>query len=257
MSSRAPAIFLSHGAPTLPFENVAARDFLRGLFVSREKPRAVLMASAHWETEAPAVSTAEKPATIHDFWGFPDELSKIVYEAPGAPEIARRAASLLRDAGFAAGEDPGQGLDHGAWVPLFLALDDADVPVFQLSIQPHLDPAHHQAVGKALAPLRAEGVAVIGSGSATHNLRKLAWNRHKDVADWAREFDEWFAGRAEAGDVDALLDYRARAPHAVEAHPTDEHLLPFYVAMGAGGKGTRIHASFTHGALSMAAYEFA
>jgi 4,5-DOPA dioxygenase extradiol len=254
---RAPSMFLSHGAPTLPFENVAARDFLRGLFAARPKPKAVMIASAHWETDAPAVSTAGKPATIHDFWGFPDALSKIAYAAPGAPELAKRAVSLLRDAGFAANEDPSQGLDHGAWVPLLLALDDADVPVFQLSIQPRRAPAHHLAVGRALATLRDDGVAVIGSGSATHNLRKLAWNDHKTVAPWAREFDDWFAGRIEAGDTDALLDYRARAPHAVEAHPTDEHLLPFYVAMGAGAKGTRIHASFTHGALSMSAYEFA
>ena len=257
MSGRAPSLFLSHGAPTLPFENVPARDFLRGLFAARGKPKAVLIASAHWETEAPAVSTAANPATIHDFWGFPEELSKLVYAAQGAPGIAKRAASLLRAAGLPAGEDPGQGLDHGAWVPLMLALDDADVPVFQLSIQPHRDPSHHLALGRALAPLRDEGVAVIGSGSATHNLRKLAWNKHKEVAPWAREFDEWFAGRVEAGDEAALLDYRRRGPHAAEAHPTDEHLLPFYVAMGAGAEGKRIHASFTHGALSMAAYAFA
>jgi 4,5-DOPA dioxygenase extradiol len=254
---RAPSMFLSHGAPTLPFENVAARDFLRGLFAARPKPEAVLIASAHWETEAPAVSTADKPATIHDFWGFPDALSKIAYAAPGAPAMAARAADLLRASGFAASEDPSQGLDHGAWVPMLLALEDADVPVFQLSIQPHRDPAHHFAVGRALASMRDEGVAVIGSGSATHNLRKLAWNDHRSVAPWARDFDAWFASRVEAGDEAALLDYRARAPQALQAHPTDEHLLPFYVAMGAGAKGTRIHASFTHGALSMAAYAFA
>jgi 4,5-DOPA dioxygenase extradiol len=256
VSVRAPSFFVSHGAPTLPFENVPARDFLRGLFASREKPKAVLMASAHWESEAPAVSTAEHPATIHDFWGFPPELSKIVYAAPGAPEIARRAGGLLRDAGFETSEEPDQGLDHGAWVPLSLALDDADVPVFQLSIQPHLGPAHHLAVGRALAALREDGVAIFGSGSATHNLRKLAWNRHGDVAPWARDFDEWFASRVAVGDIEALLDYRANAPHAAEAHPTEEHLLPFFVALGAGGEGKRIHASFTHGALSMAAYEF-
>lgn len=257
MSARAPSLFVSHGAPTLPLENVAARDFLRGLFAARPKPQAVMIVSAHWETEAPEVSTAERPATIHDFWGFPDSLSKIVYAAPGAPEIAKRAASLLRSAGFAAREDSGRGLDHGAWVPLMLALDDSDVPVFQLSIQPRRDPAHHLAVGRAVATLRDEGVAVIGSGSATHNLRKLAWNDHKAVAPWAQAFDDWFAARVAAGDGEALLDYRARAPHAAEAHPTDEHLLPFYVAMGAGGEGRRVHASFTHGALSMAAYEFA
>lgn len=256
MSVRAPSLFLSHGAPTLPFENVAARDFLRGLFAARPKPKAIIIASAHWETEAPAVSTAERPATIHDFRGFPDSLSKIVYGAPGAPAIARRAAELLRASGFAATEDPSQGLDHGAWVPLLLALEDADVPVFQLAIQPDIDPAHHFAVGRALAKLRDEGVAVIGSGSATHNLGKLAWNDHKSVAPWARAFDDWFADRVEAGDQTALLDYRARAPHAIDAHPTDEHLLPFYVAMGAGRQGIRIHESFTHGALSMAAYEF-
>jgi 4,5-DOPA dioxygenase extradiol len=256
VSGRAPSLFLSHGAPTLPFENVAARDFLRGLFATRPKPKAVLIASAHWETDVPAVSTVANPATIHDFWGFPDELSKLVYAAPGAPETAARAAEILRDAGFDAGEDPDHGLDHGAWVPLMLALDGADAPVFQLSIQPHRDARHHALVGAAIAKLRDDGVAVIGSGSATHNLRKLSWNDHRNAAPWAREFDDWIAGRVEAGDAEALLDYRARAPHAVEAHPTDEHLLPLYVAMGAGGKGARIHASFTHGALSMAAYAF-
>lgn len=256
--AKAPAFFVSHGSPTLPFENVAARDFLRGLGAKFEKPKAILIASAHWETDEPLASTAKQPETIHDFYGFPPELYKLAYPAPGAPEIAARAAQTLRDAGFAdADTDPGRGLDHGAWVPLSQIYDDADVPVFQLSIQPDRDPAHHHKLGQALAKLRDDGIAIVGSGSATHNLRALAWNRHNAVADWAKAFDDWFAEKIAANDIDALLDYRARAPNAAMAHPTDEHLLPIYVAMGAGGQGERLHHSFTHGSLSMAAYSFA
>ncbi len=255
--TKAPAFFVSHGSPTLPFENVAARDFLRGLGARFEKPKAILIASAHWETDEPLASTAKQPETIHDFYGFPPELYKLAYPAPGAPAAAAQAVALLRQAGFDADEDPRQGLDHGAWVPLSMIYDDADVPVFQLSIQPDRDPAHHHKIGQALAQLRDDGIAIMGSGSATHNLRALSWGLHNAVADWAKEFDDWFAGKIAAGDIDALLDYRARAPNAAMAHPTDEHLLPIYVAMGAGGQGERLHHSFTHGSLSMAAYAFA
>ncbi|MBL0932787.1 MAG: dioxygenase, partial [Alphaproteobacteria bacterium] len=168
--AKAPAFFVSHGSPTLPFENVAARDFLRGLASRFEKPKAILIASAHWETDEPLASTAKQPETIHDFYGFPPELYKLAYPAPGAPEIAARAAEALRAAGFAAaGTDPGRGLDHGAWVPLSMIYDDADVPMFQLSIQPDRDPAHHHKIGQALAKLRDDGIAIVGSGSATHN----------------------------------------------------------------------------------------
>ncbi|MBL8832258.1 MAG: dioxygenase [Rhodospirillales bacterium] len=252
-----PAIFVSHGAPTLPLDDVPARDFLRGLSKLFPAPKAILVASAHWETPAPAVSLATKPETVHDFYGFPRELYAMSYPAPGAPEVAAKAKALLDAAGLAAAGDPGQGLDHGAWVPLLLAWPDAEIPVAQVAIQPHLGPAHHVAIGRALAPLRKEGVLILGSGGAVHNLRRL--ERSGPPPEWAKSFDDWLAANLEAGDEAALVDYRARAPNAEKAHPRDEHLIPVFVAYGAGGKGAkgkRIHASFTHGALSLAAFSF-
>ena len=255
-----PAIFVSHGSPTLPLDDIPARDFLRGMAASLPVPKAILVASAHWETAAPAVSLATKPETIHDFHGFPRELYALSYPAPGAPEMAAKAASLLNDAGIATAGDPGQGLDHGAWVPLLLAWPDAKIPVAQIAIQPQLGPAHHIAMGRALAPLRDEGVLILGSGGAVHNLRALDWQGGSaNIAAWAKEFDTWLDEKLEAGDEAALADYRARAPGARQAHPRDEHLIPVFLAYGAGGKGVkakRIHSSFTMGALSMAAYSF-
>lgn len=258
--SRLPPIFVSHGAPTLPMDDVPAREFLRGLGKAMPHPKAILVVSAHWETEAPTVSVAAKPETIHDFYGFPRELYDMRYPAPGAPAEASRARKLLADAGFSASEDAGQGLDHGAWVPLLLAWPEADVPVAQISIQPKLGPAHHISVGRALAPLCEEGILVIGSGGAVHNLRALDWrNGSSNGADWARAFDDWLTEALAAGDDAALCEYRDRAPNARLAHPRDEHLLPVFVAYGAGGpgsRGRRIHSSYTHGALSLSAYSF-
>src|SRR4051812_21395212 len=165
-----PAIFLSHGAPTLPLADAPARDFLRNLGQELGRPSAILVASAHWETPAPVVSTTARNTTIHDFYGFPRELYALRYEPPGAPDIAVAAADLLPRAGLPAGQDPTRGLDHGAWVPLLLMYPEADIPTFQLSIQPHLGPRHHLAAGKALAPLRQQDVLIIGSGAFTHNL---------------------------------------------------------------------------------------
>jgi len=255
-----PALFISHGAPTLPLEDVPARQFLSGLGTRIGRPAAVLAVSAHWETDAPRVSAAGRPETIHDFYGFPDALYRISYPAPGAPELAARVVERLDEAGIPATTDPARGLDHGAWVPLMLMYPEAAVPVTQLSIQPELGPAHHLAIGRALAPLRAEGVLVLASGSAVHNLRDLAWGaKGGRPVEWARQFDAWLADRIERGAMEELLDYRRRAPHAVRAHPRDEHLLPLFTAMGAGGpdvSGRRIHESFTLGSLSMAAFSF-
>ncbi len=256
-----PAIFVSHGSPTLPLDDVPARDFLRGLASSMPAPKAILVASAHWETAAPAVSLAKKPETIHDFYGFPRELYALSYPAPGAPEMAAKAAGLLDAAGIETAGDPGQGLDHGAWVPLLLAWPEAKIPVAQISIQQALGPAHHIAMGRALAPLREEDVLILGSGGAVHNLRALDWQGGDgSVAPWAKEFDTWLHDRLLDGDEAALADYRAQAPHARQAHPRDEHLIPVFLAYGAGGKGAKgkcIHSSYTMGALSMAAYSFA
>jgi 4,5-DOPA dioxygenase extradiol len=252
-------LFVSHGAPTLLGEDVPARDFLAQLGGPTGRPSAVLAVSAHWETATPAASTAVRPETIHDFYGFPRELYAHQYPAPGAPALAERAVGLLREAGIVAAIDRQRGLDHGAWVPLKLMYPKADIPVTQLSIQPELGPAHHLNVGRALAPLTNDDVLVLASGSATHNLRTLAWGRDGQPAPWAKAFDDWLAERVAAGDAMALVDYRRQAPSAAAAHPSDEHFLPLFVALGAAGndaRGERIHASFTHGSLSMAAFRF-
>jgi 4,5-DOPA dioxygenase extradiol len=256
-----PAIFVSHGAPTLPLDPAPAREFLKGLSGQIERPKAILMASAHWETENPTTNAVAENQTIHDFFGFPEPLYRLRYPAPGSPELAARAGDLLEQAGYRVATDTGRGIDHGAWVPLMLAYPDADIPVVQLSLQPHLGPAHHLKLGRALAPLSAEGILVMGSGSFTHNLRTMARGRlDAPEPEWSRAFSSWVHAALRDGRTGDLVRYRELAPGAVIAHPTDEHFLPLFVAMGAGGEGAevrRLHASTTFGSLRMDAYAFA
>jgi 4,5-DOPA dioxygenase extradiol len=253
-----PAVFISHGSPMLVFEDIPARGFIAGLGARLGRPRAVLCVSAHWETARPTVSAAPQPETIHDFYGFPPELYALRYAAPGAPELAERAAALLRAAGLSAAIDPARGLDHGAWNPLMLMYPDADIPVTQLSIQTGQSPEHHFRVGRALAPLRAEGVLVLASGGAVHNLRQFHVDRER-AAPWAIAFDDWLAAAVAAGDINALLGWRERVAESRQAQPSDDHFLPLFVALGAGTcngatTGTALHRSFAHGSLSMAAF---
>lgn len=259
MMTATPGLFVSHGSPTLILEDVPATRFLRRLGSEVARPKAIVVVSAHWMTRAPAVSGATRPETVHDFYGFPQALYELRYAAPGAPDVAERLADTLRAAGFQVAIDPAKGLDHGAWVPAMLAWPAADIPILQLAVQPHLDAAHHYAMGLALAPLAADGILVMGSGSATHNLRALDRGRHDTVAEWAQRFDDWLVAAVEAGDVVSLLDWKRQAPLARMAHPTDEHFLPLFVAMGAAGdnvSGRTLHRSFTHGALSMSSFAF-
>jgi 4,5-DOPA dioxygenase extradiol len=254
-ASELPVLFLSHGSPMLPFEEIPARDFMAGLGARLPRPRAILCISAHWETPAPAVSGSERPETIHDFYGFPEALYRLRYPALGAPALAARVRDLLVDAGLDCRIDPAQGLDHGAWNPLLLMFPKAEIPVAQLAIQQPLGPRHHLAMGEALAPLRREGVLVLGSGGAVHNLRQFSMGG-SGTAAWATAFDGWLAERVAADDRVALLDYRSLRPEAALAHPRDEHFLPFFVALGAG-KGTAgraIHRSFGEGSISMTAF---
>jgi 4,5-DOPA dioxygenase extradiol len=267
MSARPlPPLFVSHGSPAMVITPGPARDFLAGLGKAYEtahgRPKAILSVSAHWETAQPAVSTAVKPETIHDFHGFPEELYRIRYPAPGAPAVANRAADLIARAGLPVQRDPTRGLDHGAWSPLFLMWPDADIPVAQVAVQPEAGPEHHIRLGAALAPLAQEGVLVMGSGSATHNLRDT-FDRirggNTETPDWAGAFDRWLDETIAAGDGAALADYRRQAPGAVVAHPRDEHLLPLHAAFGAAGPGAhgrRLHGSFDFGSLSMGAWAF-
>ncbi len=258
--SRLPALFVSHGAPTLPLEPGPTRGFLAQLGSEFERPKAILVMSAHWETAAPAASTAAQPETIHDFYGFPDTLYRMRYPAPGAPELAQQVIRLLSAAGQAAAAVPDRGLDHGAWVPLMLMYPDADIPVAQLAVQSRLGPAHHHRLGEALRPLRDEGVLIIGSGSVTHNLGEFGRHRYDlPPPAWVSDFNEWLAGKLVNGDTADLLNYRGKAPHAARNHPTEEHLLPLFAACGAGTPGVppqRLHAAYTYGVIGMDAWRF-
>lgn len=252
-----PSVFVSHGAPTLAIEKNDTVEFLRRLGAGLGRPRAILCVSAHWATRAPTLSAAERPETIYDFGGFPAELYRVRYDAPGAPALAARAAELLSASGVDYEFSNDRGLDHGAWVPLSLMYPERDVPVTQLSVQPGAGAAEHFRIGKALAPLRREGVLILSTGGATHNLRQLG--RGEQAPDWAARFDEWLDEKIRGGSYEDLLDYRRLAPHASVAHPTDEHLLPLFVAAGAGDPGApglSLHRGWTHGSLSMAAYAF-
>ena len=258
-----PSVFISHGPPTTVVDNGPTAAFLARLGRELDKPRAILCVSAHWETAAPAVSTAVNPETIYDFYGFPDALYEISYPAPGAREVAEQAAAALTAAGLACARDPGQGFDHGTWVPLALMYPAADIPIAQVAIQPALGPAHHVELGRALAPLREDGVLILGSGNITHNLADaLADMRsgtpNPPIPEWAAAFDEWVAARVAVGDVEALVDYRQQAPHAIAAHPRDDHFLPLFTAIGAAENpcGRQCHAEFMFGSLSQAAYIF-
>ena len=255
-----PSLFLSHGAPTLPLTDTPARSFLSQFGGMLARPKAILVISAHWETQAPTISAVDRNETIHDFGGFPRALYELQYPAPGSPAVAARVSDLLRASGIDCGIDRSRGLDHGAWVPLLLMYPQADIPVLQLSVQPHLGPLHHLLMGRALAPLRQEGVLIIGSGSLTHDLSEFRGHGPNDPApDWVNAFADWFHSALTAGRTEDLLDYRRQAPFAVKNHPSEEHLLPLYAALGAAGESARaerLHASATYSILRMDVYAF-
>ena len=255
-----PTLFLSHGSPMHAVAPGVVGDAWAALAKRIPRPGAVLIASAHWETSVPMLTGNRSPETIHDFGGFPAELYEVRYPAPGAPDVAAQAVKLLKDAGITAGVDGCRGLDHGAWVPLRWMYPEADVPVVELAVQPARGPAHHLALGRALAPLRERGVLIVGSGHATHNLRD--WIGQRGAAPplrYAVEFSRWLGERLAANDERALLAYRDEAPGAARAHPTDEHFLPLFVAWGAAGAGAtaeRVVDGYENGALSRDSFLF-
>lgn len=232
--NRAPALFVSHGSPMFAVEPGRLGPRLAELGSRLGEVRAILFVSPHWQTHDVRVSVSAAPATIHDFGGFPAELYGLRYPAVGAPGLAHRAAALLAQAGFLADVQE-RGLDHGAWVPLLHLRPQADIPVFQVSMPHDLDAAGALHLGAALRPLRDEGVVIVGSGSMTHNLHEFFHDAHD--AAYAGEFAAWVRDKVSGRDTAALLDYRAAAPHAVRAHPTEEHYLPLLVAIGASADG--------------------
>ena len=255
-----PALFVPHGAPTFALRPRAAGAALARYAGQLLRPRAIVVVSAHWATEVPTVGTATRLDTIHDFAGFPSELYSIRYPATGCPEAAREVAEALTAAGLPVQVDSQRGLDHGAWVPLRLMFPNAEVPVVPLSLQPHLGPKFAYELGRALAPLRSRGLLIMASGNLTHSLHDyFAASRSGVTPAYVREFADWFWEHVATRDVAALLDYRRIGPSAARAHPTDEHLLPAFIALGAAGDDAhaiRIHAGIDDYVLAMDAYAF-
>lgn len=254
-----PVLFVSHGAPTFALEPGAAGARLAALGRELPRPRAVLVVSPHWLSRGGVrVGASARPATVHDFGGFPEALYRLQYPAPGAPELAAEVCALLADAGWPASADAVRGLDHGAWVPLLHLLPAAEVPVLQVSLPWPLTPADAWRLGRDLAPLRERGVLLLGSGSLTHNLHEFR-SEHGEGAAYVREFAAWIAATLEAHDLPALLDYRRQAPAAERAHPTDEHLLPLFFTLGAAGADYRLQrldGGIAYGVLAMDSFLF-
>lgn len=252
-----PSLFISHGSPMLALEPGESGPALARLAAELPKPRAIVMVSAHWESQELLVNGNPQPETLHDFGGFPPALFAVQYPAPGLPELSAQVVELLTASGLPARIDSQRPLDHGVWVPLSLMYPQADIPVVQVSLPTRLGPALQTRVGHALASLRQQGVLVIGSGSITHNLRELDWHAGPEsVEPWAKEFRDWIVDKLASNDETALHDYRRLAPYAVRNHPSDEHLLPLFFARGAGGEFSIAHQGFTMGALGMDIYRF-
>lgn len=255
---RLPTLFVSHGAPTFALEPGIAGPLLTKVGRAIERPRAVLVVSPHWMTRSVVVGTAEAPATIHDFGGFPEPLYQLQYPAPGHPELAHAAADLLRAAGHPVKLDVVRGLDHGAWVPLRYLFPNADVPVFQVSMPAALDAEAAWAFGETLSPLSGQGVLIVGSGSLTHNLWEFR-QAHAHNEAYVDEFVRWIRAAVTAMDRDLLVHALSLAPHGRRAHPDPDHFLPLLVAAGAAARGAAVEVmqgGVTHGVLSMESYVF-
>ena len=255
--TRAPALFVSHGSPMFALLPGMLGPNLAALGRQLDGLQAIVVVSPHWQTRRVRVTATTAPETIHDFGGFPAALYTLQYTPPGAPALADEIIALLGAAGIEADLDPGRGLDHGAWVPLRHMKPGADIPVVQVSLPIDTDTAGALQLGQALAPLRDRGVLVLGSGSLTHNLSEF----RQEVRDpeYAQAFADWAADAVARRDIDALVDYRARAPFAARAHPTEEHYLPLLVAIGAsedGDDATLVDGGMTYTVLSMDSFGF-
>ena len=261
-SSKLPIIFLSHGSPTLALEDSAAGRFLDALGPSLPRPKAVVVASAHFMTDRPMLGGNPTPHTVHDFGGFPEPLYQIQYKAPGDPTLANDIAKTLDELGAQSKVRPEHGIDHGVWVPLLRMYPDADIPVVPLSVMPYQNAKTHYQIGLALGKLRDQGVLVIGSGGFVHNLGELEWrNKAAPMPEWAQQFRQWMLDKLFSGDIEALLAWHEHAPNPDRAHPTVEHLMPFYVALGAAAGAQantvkHIHNSHEYGSLALDAFAF-
>ena len=256
--SSLPTVFVSHGAPTFAVEPGLAGPLLKALGDRLPRPRAVLVVSPHWMTRGLTITSSARPQTIHDFGGFPAALYALQYPAPGAPALAQSIATMLSDAGFETRLDGQRGLDHGAWVPMMHMFPAHDIPVMQLSLPVDFGPEQTWALGQALAPLSAQGVLIVGSGSLTHNLHEFRQRGDTHEA-YVQTFTDWARHAVQTHDRDALIGYLEHAPQARRAHPTAEHYLPLLIAAGAAAPDAQvdvIDGGVTHGVLSMDSYVF-
>lgn len=256
---RQPALFISHGSPMMLITPSPARDFLSTLAPHLKPPRAILSVSAHWTTAMPTVSVDAEPETRHDFGGFPAELYTLKYPAPGAPDVGIKAAQLLRDQGIDATTAPQRAFDHGTWSVLKLAYPNANIPIAEMSVQPRQSAAWHYRLGQTLAPLRDDNVLIMGTGTMTHNLDAYMNGSFTSPPTWVTEFVDWMNDAIVSNQIDSLLDFASTAPHAHDNHPSFEHIMPLFVALGAASPnvaGLRLHASIEAGVLAMDAYQF-
>lgn len=262
---RMPVAFTGHGNPMNAVRTTTFTKFLRAWKTKFPRPTAILSVSAHWEGPALAVTSGAKPDTIHDFYGFPQNLYDVRYPAPGAPVVAERVRALLAKAGLTASDDPTRGLDHGCWMPLVHVYPGADVPIVQLSLLHDAPGEWHLRVGRALAPLRDEGVLILGSGNLVHNLGTVDFE-HIDAPppSWSTQFDAWVKDTLDRWNLPSLSNYLAEAPRAQFCHPTAEHYVPLLVAVGAAEGDakkkpsvTHVFEGFEHSTISMRCVQFA
>lgn len=258
-TGRLPVLFVSHGSPMFALEAGETGPALTrwGQALRQRHPglRGVVILSPHWMAHGVEVMAHAQPPTWHDFGGFPPALYRLQYPAPGAPVLAQQVQARLAQAGITATLNPERPLDHGAWVPLMHLLPQADVPVVQLALPVDADARAVYALGQALQGLRLQGVLLVGSGSMTHNLREF-FGGERQAASYVVEFSRWVEQQVQAGAIDVLLDWQQQAPHALRAHPTDEHFLPLYFALGAGAGSTPHYLSreVMYGMLAMDAF---
>lgn len=251
------SIFLCHGGPTLVVEKNEYTDFLKDLG-KKLNPKAVVIFTAHWESEAATVSSRDDTYdTIYDFSGFPKELYSIKYPAKGSVEVASKLQSMLSNNGIESRLDGNRGLDHGAWDALYLMYPKAGIPVVQVSVNSKLAMEKQYGIGRAIRELGREDILVIGSGSTVHNLATIDWNSEK-AEEWAVEFDDWLIDKVENNNMEALFNYRQLAPYAKRAVPSEEHIVPMFIAMGSGNKDNPklLHQSYAYGTLSYICFEF-
>jgi len=238
MAAAAP-LFVSHGAPLFAIEPGTSGPALRAFGETLPADlRGVVVMSPHWMSRTPAVMTTAQPETWHDFGGFPPALYELQYPAPGSPALGQEVIDLLAAAGMPAQADAKRPMDHGTWVPLMHLLPKANVPVVQVALPAGAGPREVYAMGAALSSLREQGVLLMGSGSMTHNLAEF-FGGERATAPYVIEFSRWIESKMAAGDLEALFNYRSQAPHARRAHPTEDHFLPIFFALGAAGANAR------------------